>query len=92
MSHAEHDAHAHDAADDAHHDEPPPPPEPETPLWFTLTGAALFVVAGIVFLTMTAGDAPPKAPAAKRPQAAAPAASAPAPAAQRLPVPIRGAE
>lgn len=93
MSHDAHAEHGHDAADDAHHDahhdEPPPPPEPETPLWFTLVGAVLFVVLGVAFLTMTSDDAPPKpAPAAKRAQAAAAAAAAP-PASGPVPPPRR---
>jgi hypothetical protein len=76
MSHDAHSEHGHDAADDDHHDdhhdEPPPPPEPETPLWFTLVGAVLFVMLGIAALTMTADDVPAKAPtAAKRVQAPA---------------------
>ncbi len=94
MSHAEHDAHAehgHDAADDAHHDEPPPPPEPETPLWFTLVGALLFVVLGVGVLTFTTDAPPAKAPpAARRAQVALPSAAAPPP--QALPpqaLPIR---
>lgn len=49
-----HDAHhdAHDGHDDHDHHEEPPPPEPETPLWFTLVGAVLFVFAGVVFVLM----------------------------------------
>ena len=42
----EHDEHAHD---DDHH-APPPPPEPATPLWLTLLGIGLFLVAGILYV------------------------------------------
>ncbi len=60
MAHADHHDHgdaaaAHDAHDDHH--EPPPPPEPETPGWLTAVGAALFLVAGGVFLLMNVDPA-----------------------------------
>ncbi|RYZ01736.1 MAG: hypothetical protein EOO73_34490 [Myxococcales bacterium] len=40
------DAHEHD---DDHH-APPPLPEPATPLWLTLLGIGLFLVAGIFYI------------------------------------------
>lgn len=55
-----HDDHADDHGDHAHdhHDEPPPPPEPPTPVWFTVTGAILFVVLGSIFFAKTADPKP----------------------------------
>ncbi len=68
------DAHAHDA----HHDEPPPPEEPATPLWFTVLGAALFVVMGAIFLVET--REPKESGGAEAPGSAKPAETAKAPA------------
>jgi hypothetical protein len=89
--HGDHDDAAH--GDEGHHDDdhhaPPPPEEPATPLWLTLLGIGLFLIAGILFIAsrsdgkttaqLTATSAAPEA-------AAAPVAAAPAPA----PVPVQG--
>jgi hypothetical protein len=82
--HGDHDDAAH--GDEGHHDDdhhaPPPPEEPATPLWLTLLGIGLFLIAGILFIArhsdgkttaeLTATSAAPEA-------AAAPAAAAPVP-------------
>jgi hypothetical protein len=70
--HDEHDEHEHDA-----HHAPPPLEEPVTPLWLTLLGVSLFLVAGILFVAtrsdgkttaeltaVPSADAPPSAVAA----------------------------
>lgn len=79
MSSGHGDAHAHDDHADAHddHHEELPPPEPETPLWFTLLGGALFVTGGLAFLI--ASGPTEKTPAEKEAAAVKPAAAAPAP-------------
>ncbi|HVY25522.1 MAG TPA: hypothetical protein VHB79_03190 [Polyangiaceae bacterium] len=70
------DAHDdHDDHDDHH--APPPPPEPATPLWLTLLGIGLFLVAGILFI---ATHSEGKTTAELTPQPSAePAAPAPNP-------------
>jgi hypothetical protein len=45
------DEHEHD---DDHH-APPPLPEPVTPLWLTLLGIILFLVAGILYVATSSG-------------------------------------
>lgn len=76
-----HDEHDHD---DDHH-APPALEEPATPLWLTLLGLGLFLLAGIVFVA-TREDAKTTAELAAVPageavaSAAAPAAPAPNPA------------
>ncbi|HKY40827.1 MAG TPA: hypothetical protein VJN18_33060, partial [Polyangiaceae bacterium] len=82
-AHANHDAeHAegeHDDHDDDHH-AATPLDEPATPMWLTLLGVGLFLVAGIVFVA-TREDGKTTAELTSVPSAeAAPAASAaPAP-------------
>ncbi len=66
--HDDHDAHGHDEQ---------LPPEPQTPLWFTLLGGALFITAGLVFLVMNHDDTAPAAAAKKDEKPAAPTANAP---------------
>ena len=69
----EHDEHDHD---DDHH-APPPPEEPATPLWLTLLGVGLFLVAGILFIaTREDGKTTAQLTAAPSAEAAAPAAPA----------------
>ena len=87
--HGDHDE-AH--GDDEHHDDddhhaPPPPEEPATPLWLTILGIGLFLIAGILFiasrsdgkttaqLTATSADAAPAA--APNPAAPVPVAGNP---------------
>ncbi len=48
--------------------------EPQTPMWLPALGIALFLIAGIYWITRPVPQAPPPAPAAST----APAASAPA--------------
>ena len=72
----------HDEHDDAHH-APPALEEPVTPLWLTLLGLGLFLLAGIVFVA-TREDGKTTAqltvvPSAEAEAAAAPAAPAPNP-------------
>jgi hypothetical protein len=67
----------HDGHDDDHH-APPPLPEPATPLWLTLLGISLFLVAGILFVA-TRPDGKTTAELTAVPSAAAPAAAAPVP-------------
>jgi len=58
-----HDSHAHDehAGHEEGHDDhghgPPPPPEPKSPMWLPALGAALFLLAGMLWL-LTSGQAP----------------------------------
>jgi hypothetical protein len=75
------DEHEHD---DDHH-APPPLPEPVTPLWLTLLGIGLFLVAGILYVsTREAGKTTAELTAAPgagdTAAAAAPDAAAPNPA------------
>jgi hypothetical protein len=85
MAHADaHDSEGHDDAHDDHH-EAPPPAEPETPMWLTLLGAALFVSAGLFFVLMTGEVAPGEgAGASAKPDSAGTAAAAPEAAQPRL--------
>jgi hypothetical protein len=67
----------HDHEDDHH--APPALPEPPTPLWLTLLGIGLFLIAGILFVA-TREDGKTTAQLTAVPSAeAAPAAAAPAP-------------
>jgi hypothetical protein len=83
--HAEAHGDEHDEHDDDHH-APPPLPEPATPLWLTLLGIGLFLVAGILFIatrsegktTAELSAEAPSAAVAVAPSAANPGA-APAP-------------
>ena len=79
--HAAHDSHHHDSHgghddhddhDDHDHHEEELPPEPETPLWFTISGIALFVIMGVVFLTMIGADSPPTPTAKANAESGAP--------------------
>lgn len=84
-----HDDAGDDTHDDHEHDDhhaPPPPEEPVTPLWLTLLGVGLFLIAGIVFIATradgkttaeltaaSAEQAPNAAPANPAPRGNAPA-------------------
>ena len=68
----------HDAHDDDDHHAPPPLEEPATPLWLTLLGVGLFLVAGILFIA-TREDGKTTAQLTAVPSAEAAAAPAPAP-------------
>ncbi|HEX2874853.1 MAG TPA: hypothetical protein VHP33_26565 [Polyangiaceae bacterium] len=79
-----HEAHGegqeHDEHDDDHH-APPALEEPATPLWLTLLGLGLFLLAGIVFvITREDGKTSAELAAVPAGEAAASAAAAPAPA------------
>jgi hypothetical protein len=69
-----HDEHDHD---DDHH-APPPLEEPATPLWLTLLGVGLFLVAGILFIA-TREDGKTTAQLTAVPSAEGQAAPAPNP-------------
>ena len=66
----------HDAHDDDDHHAPPPLDEPATPLWLTLLGVGLFLVAGILFIA-TREDGKTTAQLTAVPSAEAAAAPAP---------------
>ena len=70
------DEHEHDEHDDDHHG-PPPLEEPATPLWLTLLGVGLFLVAGILFIA-TREDGKTTAQLTAVPSAEGAAAPAPA--------------
>ena len=96
MSHHEHesaDVHAVEAHDE--HPAPPPPEEPKTPMWVTVVGVGLFVIAGIWFLaTRPEGktvDQLRVAVAASAPAASIQVAATP-PAAANPPPPPRAAQ
>jgi hypothetical protein len=69
-----HDGDGHEHDDDHH--APPALPEPVTPLWLTLLGVGLFLVAGIWFVA-TGSEGKTKAELAPAADASAPAEGAP---------------
>jgi hypothetical protein len=99
--HEEAGADEHDEHDDHH--AAPVLEEPTTPLWVTLLGIGLFLVAGILFIasrsdgkttaqltaavSAEAPPSPPPAPAAPQPVAPNPALRVPAPGVAPLPRP-----
>jgi hypothetical protein len=88
--HEEAGADAHDEHDDDHH-APPALEEPSTPLWLTLLGVGLFLVAGIVFIASrpdgkTTAELTAVAPASAAPAEPAAPPVAPNPA-LRVPAP-----
>jgi hypothetical protein len=76
----------HDAHDDDHH-AAPVLEEPSTPLWLTLLGVALFLVAGIAFVASRPGGKTTAELTAVKADAVASAAPAPTPVAPAPPNP-----
>jgi hypothetical protein len=77
--HADEHADDHDDHDDDHH-APPPLAEPATPLWLTLLGVGLFLIAGILFVaTRDDGKTTAELTAVGNADTAASAAPTPAP-------------
>jgi hypothetical protein len=72
------EAHGDDEHEHDDHHAPPPLPEPPTPLWLTLLGVGLFLVAGILFVA-TRSDGKTTAELTAVPSAEQPSADAPAP-------------
>ncbi len=73
------DGHEHDEHDEHEH-VPPPLEEPATPLWLTLLGVGLFLVAGILFIaTREDGKTTAQLTAVASAEGAAAPAPAPAP-------------